>query len=241
MPASAPTTMPKSRRQHAMISSTQPPSSTRERTSRPSTSVPSGYVPDGGCERQALELVGRMWRDERSDRTRPAPPAPAIVSPIAPRRVRAACQQGTQPLTVSCAACGNVVCRTVSAHYDRANRRRGVASSAIDVRDDVDDDIDRGEHDNDELDHRNVSIGDRADEPLADTRKVEDVLHHDDPAGQVEEVQADHLDRRRHARSAVRAPTRSATRTSLRDAPSRRSRTPTPRSSPPASSGRCTG
>ena len=60
---------------------------------------------------------------------------------------------------------------------------------------DVHADVERGEHHHDELDHRDVPVIDRVHQPLADAGEVEHVLDHHHPARQVEEVQADHLDR----------------------------------------------
>ena len=181
-----------------------------------------------------------MRGHERADARRPA--RRTAVSAEADRAARACGRPPaarTPPVMPGPARPGRGAREACAAMATWAILRRGVASSAITSRDDVHDDVEGGEDEHDELDHRDVPVGDRVDQALADAGEVEHVLDDDDAARQVQEVEADNLDRWARSRSAARGRGRRATRAHPSAGPSPRSPTPGPRPWPRASCAGC--
>src|SRR5712692_11920641 len=200
MPATAPAPTPNRVAAAAIRRMSHPPANTRESTSRPSASPPRG-VPGAGPENGAVtNSVGELGAT-KGPTTAMATTNAMRLSPTVPRRVRTA-RDSTEShswrrrraIPGGGASMGVPGTAIQPLPRDPAPRRR---QQRHDVGQDVHEDIERGQDDDDQLDDGDVPVRDGVDQSLADAREVEDVLDHHDAPGQVQQVEPDHLDRRR--------------------------------------------
>ena len=209
----------------------RPPHRNRLQTSWPMWSVPnSGVVgrrrvrraDEGGRAVRSEERAEQGHRDEDDhERERRSACATAASTGAAARR------SAGGRLTTS--GSGVTAMSEAMAHRRVLKARRD--HDRGDVGEHVEDDVDRRDQHRQRLHDRQVVVRDPVTQRAADAGVVEDVLDHDHAAGQVREVDRDHLEGRpERVRQRVTRDARSA-RAGPSAGPSRRSRTRAPRSS----------
>src|SRR5579863_3129965 len=161
-----------------MARSSQPPSSVRLSTSRPSTSPPSHATLDARANGLVTNWVVE-YGATAGPITATSTTSPAITSPVAPRGVRTA-----RPSTAMASDL-----RAMSTFPSTVGRRSGSGQppprahgERDDVGQDVDGDVEGRQDKHDGLDLRDVPVGDRRHQGLAQSRVVEHVLDHHHPA-----------------------------------------------------------
>src|SRR6516165_10979641 len=197
MPLAVPIDTPSAVAAAAIARSTQPPSSTRESTSRPRMSPPRRACLEGSANGATMLAVAE-WGATKGPTTATATTKPSTPRPNLPLGSDAAWRRmAAHPARRRAGTTATVTSDAVAMDLPGQTAARG-GEEGHDVRDDVDEDIKGGEEQDDHLDHRHVAVGDGVDQALPDAGEGEHVLNDHDPPGQVEEGEPEDLGDRRY-------------------------------------------
>src|SRR5215469_7595164 len=186
MPLAVPIDTPSAVAAAAIARSTQPPSSTRESTSRPSTSPPRRAWREGSANGATMLAVAE-WGAMKGPTTATATTNPSTPRPRLPLGSDAAWRRmAAHPARRRAGTTATVTSDAVAMDLPGQTAARG-GEQGHDVRDDVDEDIKAGEEQNDHLDHGHVAVGRGGDEGLPEAGGGERVLDDRDAPGEVEE------------------------------------------------------